>query len=125
MDCEYNRNREEGIGEPKRLQRIEQVAREILESGLWSEEVRRSVTTYPDIIVHHRGTNNCNLLMIEIKMSTNPTKRDLDIAKLKAFTEPPGPNRYCYAYGVFILLGAGHRFREEPQFRWFRNGNEV
>jgi hypothetical protein len=125
VDCEYNRNMEEGVGEPKRLKIVEDEVRALLESGDLNEDERRSVTTYPDIIVHHRGFNDHNLLVVEVKMTTNRTLETLDIAKLRAFTEPPGPNRYCYVHGVFIVLGAAGRWEMEPTFRWFCNGDEI
>ena len=50
----------------------------------------------PDIIVHHRLTNE-NLLAIEIKKDTNPENRFKDHAKLTAFIQQLG-----YQYTLFV-----------------------
>ena len=54
---------------------------------------------YPDIIVHSRMTTN-NLLAIELKKSSNPEPKELDISKLKAYRQQLG-----YSYALFIRLG--------------------
>lgn len=43
-----------------------------------------ATTVFPDIIVHKRGTGR-NLVVIEVKKSTNRESDDWDLAKLKAF----------------------------------------
>jgi hypothetical protein len=74
VDCEYNRDHHD----PKILNL----------PNISSLEVRlddvQAKTVYPDIIVHHRGTKE-NLLVIEIKKTSNPLPNDFDIQKLKEY----------------------------------------
>jgi len=83
IDPEYNRNGEN----PKRLTGIGNVR--------------------PDIIIHLRGLNNDrgteqnNLLVIEMKKDPTDKKIAIDMKKIQAFIEEP-PFSYCY--GLFIGL---------------------
>lgn len=87
VDCEFNRNGHE----PKELY-------------IGEEEVNaydvNAVTVYPDIIVHQRGSNNENLLVIEFKKSSSRIDRAKDINKLHAYK-----NDLEYRYALFIELG--------------------
>ncbi len=55
----------------------------------------------PDLVVHHVGTQDHNLLVIEAKRHTN---RDFakDIWKLRGMTDQAG--RYAYAAGVHLVV---------------------
>jgi len=85
VDCEYNRNG----GVPKQLlcsmsnQRV-----------CPADEDGRTV--FPDIIVHHRGTQD-NLLVIEAKKSSNDSSDDRK--KLEAFMTD---ERYKYRFAVVL-----------------------
>lgn len=59
--------------------------------------------TYPDLILHKRGNNNNNLLVVEFKKG-KPEQKDykLDIWKLKHFTKSDGG--YEFKYGFYIEL---------------------
>lgn len=57
---------------------------------------------YPDIIVHHPGNDDANLLVVEVKKSTNPVVDDLDIAKLQRIKHQIG-----YEHAVFLRLPTG------------------
>jgi hypothetical protein len=70
---------------------------------------------YPDIIVHLRNTF-FNLLVIEIKCSDE--KYDIDIEKLKRFTDQN--DEFKYKLGLFLKLING----EIKEVRWFKNGQE-
>lgn len=85
VDCEYNRNFEyvKTLQLPKRL--ID-----------WDDTDARTV--YPDIIIHHRGTEE-NLLVIEIKKTTSTERSNLDKRKLSAFKDELG-----YHYAVALKL---------------------
>ena len=81
VDCEYNKNGEK----PKNL------------------EGRRF--NYPDLIVHSRGDNKNNCLVVEVKTpnDTNPDHFQNDKEKLIGFTrEIP----YRYAQGVHVYIAA-------------------
>lgn len=78
LDCEYNQN----MGNPKSLPSFE--------NG-----------TYPDIILHKRGSNDHNILIMEFKTWWNSNQNE-DIRKIKEFMAPKG--QYKYKYGCTILL---------------------
>jgi hypothetical protein len=58
--------------------------------------------TYPDILLHKRGSNEHNLLIIEFKTWWSPDN-SRDLIKLKDFTRPDG--KYKYKCGLSIILG--------------------
>jgi hypothetical protein len=98
VDCEYNRN-----GEDTKL--LEDDYRfnelfEIIEENIRSDD-SNARTVYPDIIIHHRGTEE-NLVIIELKKSTNPKSKDDDIKKLIGLKQQLG-----YKYAVFIRIICG------------------
>jgi hypothetical protein len=89
VDCEYNRK---GHDDPKRLNlRMENISTDDTEAR----------TVYPDIIVHHRKSDD-NLLVIEIKKSTNRDNGERDREKLQEYI-----SQLNYRYGFFIRLGTG------------------
>lgn len=79
LDVEYNRN----FSDPKRTPSF-------------------SDGTYPDVIVHRRGSNKENLCILEFKTQWNQNT-DRDITKLKEFTEKRGT--YQYGAGFMIVIG--------------------
>jgi len=90
VDCEHNCK---GHGAVKRLDlRVDRI-----ESN--DTEAR---TVFPDIIVHHRASEE-NLLVIEIKKTTSQVSSDQDKKKLKAFKDQLG---YCYALFLKLTTGA-------------------
>lgn len=60
----------------------------------WQNPRRRVL---PDVVVHQRGNDSRNLLVIEIKKSTNSEPRECDIAKLRCFRE-----QLHYRFGLFL-----------------------
>ena len=76
VDCEYNRD---GYG----MKNID------------------GTLVYPDFILHKRGTNDSNLLIIEFKTWWNSDNRE-DVEKLKAMMSDL--YRYQYQYGYSIIL---------------------
>ncbi len=86
IDCEYNRNQDE-------------VKRLIY--AISSEHHVEAKDVVPDIIIHERMTEN-NLLVIEVKKSTNLETDEKDLAKLRAFKEQLG---YQNAFFVRFLVG--------------------
>ena len=101
VDCEYNRH---GI-DKKYLQNI--------------NECRDSDSNLvlPDILIHIRGNDDNNLIVIEMKTSNESEK--CDIKKLELFISQEGD--YKYKYGFFI------RFHElnQPEIKRFEDGKEV
>ncbi|MBI4480164.1 MAG: hypothetical protein HY651_09095 [Acidobacteria bacterium] len=86
VDCEYNRRG----ALPKRLQ--------IAADTPVRADDTEAQTVYPDIIVHRRNTDE-NLLVIEVKKSSNCNRAAWDRQKLEAFKEA---DDYSYDYAVFL-----------------------
>jgi len=87
VDCEYNRD---GC-DAKRLN----ISRDKV--GQPCLDDTDAPTVFPDIIVHHRSTND-NLLVIEIKKTTASNKdKEFDYCKLRAFKRHLG-----YTYALFL-----------------------
>lgn len=123
VDCEYNRNSLAGDGAPKTVRLVQQRVQAALEGqNVVTDDRYRSVTTFPDIIVHERGTNDHNLLVIEVKKINNQVDPGLDFAKLGAFTEDTEHNSYRYRHGLFIQLTTGMQDLPFPQLTWFSIG---
>ena len=125
IDCEYNGNVDEDNGR-KYIQILKNQAEQIhiLREGEEGQEfINRCV--FPDIIIHKRSFNGSenNLLIIEVKKSSNPNKGDWDILKLSSFTSSEHENRFNYQYGVFIRFTIG----EEPDYsiQWYQNGQRF
>lgn len=56
---------------------------------------------FPDIIIHKRGTNSDNLLVIECKTGWNSNIED-DIKKINAFLSPK--EGYIYQFGLCLIF---------------------
>jgi len=95
VDCEYNKH-----GITTKL-----LPRECEEAS------ERKV--FPDIVVHIRGDDSKNLLVIEAKPTPQIDKSDK--CKLKLFTATNG--KYAYKYGLFI----GFDKTNMPKMEWFDN----
>lgn len=68
----------------------------------------------PDIVVHRRGSDDSNLLAVELKKETNTTPRECDRAKLLAMKAEFG-----YEHGVVLELPAGPGASErQPVLEW-------
>lgn len=129
VDCEYNRN----LHDTKKLDILlhnMNLSEECCSSGLsecdkvriyrdnnpnaasWEKIFR------PDIIVHRRGTNTANEIIIEIKTSKNC---NFDKEKLKLMTKHDGD--YKYKLGVFIKFNNdSQRYSWQASYTWFVNG---
>lgn len=94
LDVEYNRNLQE-------VKRTENYPR----------------GTFPDLILHKRGSNDSNILIIEFKPWWNPGTDD-DLIKLQDFTNPD--SSYKYDLGLSILID-----RETPRGLILQNGEVV
>jgi hypothetical protein len=79
----------------------------------------------PDVLVHSRRNDDCNLIAIEIKQLRFCL---FDEAKLKALTKPKTPEaggKYGYTLGVFLYFpkdGFGVRV---PKIEWFIDGERI
>ena len=79
LDCEYNRN----LMDPKRL-------------GLLGD-----AATVPDVILHRRGDNDNNLMVIEFKGYWN-CHQEKDRLKIKGFTSEDDVFKFNVGYTVLI-----------------------
>ncbi len=86
VDCEYNRDHDD----PKLLKRLQ-----IYDENVSTDNVHAR-TVFPDIIVHHRGSGD-NLLVIEIKKTTNQQPDCFDEQKLREFK-----CQLEYSYALFL-----------------------
>lgn len=79
LDCEYNRN----YDDPKRR--------------------NNGNLMIPDIILHKRGNNDNNIVVIEFKgwWSDVKSQKD-DIYKLKELVDPYGKYKYQYGYSIIL-----------------------
>ena len=100
LDCEYNKN------------------------GEHIKETQRCINgTKPDLIIHKRGNNQSNLLVVEFKPRKGhykkyaKTDKYLDIIKLEDFTID---YIYNYKLGAFVQL-----YKQKPKYTFFSNGQEV
>lgn len=94
VDCEYNRDQHSDI------KRISNWKSECLNEPPKTDDLDAK-TVYPDIIIHHRNTRN-NLLLLEIKKSSNTDEGKCDIEKLKMFIKDLN-----YHFGLFINFKIG------------------
>jgi hypothetical protein len=85
VDIEYNRDADT----PKRLGIPEACANYVGPDG--------RALVVPDVIVHRRGADGPNVLILELKKTTNPEPRDCDLARVVAFKQ-----QFGYSYGALI-----------------------
>ncbi len=115
VDCEYNR-REESI--KKLISNLSEFkgcccnnrCKKVTEQ----KDKLVSLNIRPDIIVHSRGDNKNNKIIIEIKKSA---LCNFDLFKLKEFTKMD--NEYDYQLGCFIYFP-----EYKAEYKWFINGEE-
>lgn len=87
VDCEYNRD---GFD----VKRLQLAQRQVNDDDI------DAVTVFPDIIIHRRGTNDHNLLALEMKKGSSSVPPDYDMEKLKAFRR-----ELKYKFAVHVTVG--------------------
>ena len=112
VDCEYNRY---GDDDPKKL---------VVEPGSTQTDCVDAKTVYPDIIVHERGSNCNNLLVIEVK-KTSGRDASYDKRKLRKFTDqvPHGKYKYDYTLGLFLVFDVDNKVLESVEC--FQCGKKI
>ena len=109
VDCEYNRSAEES----KRMKfDVEEV-----EKGLGNKNSSKDLeakTVYPDIIVHKRGDNSDNLVVIEAKKDTNKDS-DNDKIKIKKYM-----NQLKYKNGFLVKFNVANK----PSYELYEIGGD-
>ncbi|MCB0197415.1 MAG: hypothetical protein KDJ65_36040 [Anaerolineae bacterium] len=126
VDCEYNRDVTKGSGSPKAVNMLRRPTQAELKKAIDLEDIEQllETSTYPDIIVHRRGSNDVNLLVIEVKKTKSSVNHEHDYQKLKAFTENTENNSYNFTHGIFILFETGCEHPKAPNLKWFSRGEE-
>lgn len=125
VDCEYNGNIDAENGK-KYIYILKQAAEELglIKAGEDEQELLYRCII-PDIIVHKRGHNGSdnNLLVIEVKKSSNPDDGTWDAEKLSRFTSAEYENNFNYQYGMFVRFTVG----TTPDFsiQWYQNGHKL
>ena len=103
VDCEYNR-----FGQyPKEI--IKEIEQIVGKDTTTSETKTRTV--YPDIIVHKRGPDGPNLLVIEAKKDAMPKEQKTDEKKLMKIKQ-----KYNYTFAVFLNFKTGEVGGVEIEF---------
>ena len=85
VDVEYNRDGDI----PKKLGLPDNCA------NYWDQDGKAFVV--PDVIVHRRGREGPNILVLELKKTTNRSSRECDFQRVQAFQAQLG-----YSFGVLI-----------------------
>ena len=87
----------------------------------WTDDIDAK-TVYPDIIVHERGVQTKNLLVIEAKRR-GPllSERHKDYLKLCAFTDPR--SFFKYRWGVHLHFGKNEQRQPSCRLIWFADGH--
>ena len=120
VDAEYNGD----INKPNDRKALDIASHEIELIGKKANANDRYKIT-PDIIIHIRGTNEENLVVIEVKKDVSAElNKKFDLIKLRHLTTNYSGNHYNYKLGIAIVFGTGENagFLET---KYFSNGNEV
>lgn len=114
VDCEYNRDRHEVKTVYPWQEKAEELLHEIENTPQGRKRdalvyrLENGLTVFPDIIIHHRDTDE-NLAVFEIKKSTYQGTDD-DDKKLQAYLHD-----LSYEYAFKITLPTGHDFGALPE----------
>ena len=93
VDVEYNRAED-------KVKRLRDVVSRCRRDRDETEDQR----VLPDVIVHRRGDNKSNLLVIEVKKSSDPRGTDCDHERLEAFRA-----ELRYMFGALVVFTTGKR----------------
>lgn len=124
IDCEYNRIGDDAITSKRLGLDLARLAHRIGESEKFAVPVedQEGSLVYPDIIVHRRGDEKSNLLVIEVKTSWSSRSQRHDINKLKAFVGGLFLGASHYRFGQFICFNKDRTHQKQ----WFDlEGNTI
>ncbi|MGB4268226.1 MAG: hypothetical protein WBK20_03490 [Spirochaetota bacterium] len=109
VDCEYNRMLNNEKYDTKRLNLDDYIE-------YAKTDDNKGTTVFPDIIIHKRGNNENNLMVIEVKKNCNNGSKDVDFKKLKAFT-----SQLKYEYGIYLEFDT----EKVCEMNFFKEGQEI
>lgn len=95
IDCEYNR-----YGEDSKI--LDEV-KSIVGDNTKTYETK-SKTVYPDIVVHKRGPDGPNLIVLEAKKDPTSQEKSDDKKKLRKIKE-----KYHYDFAIFLTFRVGQK----------------
>jgi len=108
VDVEFNRQGHEQ--DPKRLGIDPACANKVNENG--------HAVVIPDLIVHRRGKDGPNYLVVEVKKTTNRSPRDCDTRRVQAYLE-----QLEYQFGATVELETrDNRTPSATITQWFVRG---
>lgn len=81
------------------------------------------ISILPDIIIHKRGDNDSNRIIIEIKKSCNMSEIDYDRYKLIHYTEEY--SEFKYPIGLFITIFVGSDYKREVEIEVYEDGKAI
>ena len=99
VDCEYNRHGDDSKTLKYQYDEL---------PGVYDLEAK---TVFPDIVIHERGNDESNLLVVEIKKSNSAKSHIPDHNKLKYFTG----RQYRYEVGLFLLFDINRKCLSDIQ----------
>lgn len=118
VDCEYNVNIEHNSGRKK----IYLLEKEVIKYKPDHKKIEdKEVSILPDIIVHKRGVNTHNLLVIEMKKDTSNIDDDFDKIKLEKLTKTEDGDKLFYELGCAIKILTRS---SGVQIKFFEDGRE-
>lgn len=101
IDCEYNINIEHQSGRKK----IYLLKEEVEKYKSKNQKIEdKEVSIFPDIIVHKRGVNTNNILVIEMKKDTSTIEDNFDRFKLEKFTATEDGDNLFYKLGCALKI---------------------
>lgn len=106
VDIEYNRN----------IDKVKKLHVHGTNETTWGNSDAQTI--FPDIIIHNRGNNKNNLLIIEAKKSNNPDQGNFDKEKLIELAKSP----FLYKFGLFILFSIEPNSNRKHQLDWYSRG---
>ena len=125
VDCEYNRH----CDDPKKLYCNCDPKTSRCHPNTTETDSLHATTIYPDIVVHERGFDDSNALVIEVKKS-NRDDADHDKYKLSKLTVPRNKNepedklKYGYNLGLFLEFCVGKQ-KGLNRAECFENGTKT
>jgi hypothetical protein len=103
VDPDYNGD----IDKPNDTKALSIARNRMLEIGILPNEDDEYQLS-PDIIIHKQGTNEDNLVVIEVKKDVSRKKyKEFDLIKLEHLTIDYLGNHYKYKVGIAITFGTG------------------
>jgi hypothetical protein len=117
VDSEYNGD----MDKPNDRKALAIAKNRLLEIG-FQPNLDDTYKLSPDIIIHQRGTNDHNLVVIEVKKDVSSQRnKEFDLIKLEHLTINYMGNHYNYKLGIALILSTGED-TGTSEMHFFQNG---